>query len=296
MFLEDVPITTIFSFLRKKNLENNLLRLVHDNNFAGIQNLVQEYSEIEVLTKLIDICQTKDRLRILIKFFNHYSVNDKTMLKNALFKGIEQGASANDIQDLINLGANVNSVNADMDTPLLLAVRHQNVQVVKLLLKSGSDPNTPDVKLHTPLHVAVHIGSVECAKALLNFRSKDLPVIPISYMRGQLLIEFLHSCRKLRANIDAQDRYGRTSLMIACCRDDSNMFHCLMDHNPDINKQDLYGKTALMHSILRKHLGLSFVLLNSPNIDLHVRDKSGNSVLDLAVSEPAILSKFNKLR
>lgn len=73
---------------------------------------------------------------------------------------------------LVSFGADVNSKDEKGMTPLMLAARAGNFEVVEFLLKAGSDPNARDAEGYTVLHHAV-LGAVERAKKLEEKEYKE---------------------------------------------------------------------------------------------------------------------------
>ncbi len=56
---------------------------------------------------------------------------------------------------LLNLGAEINMVNNDSDTPLHLAVSHDRLRIAQMLLDAGADPRLMNVYGQTPLTMAL---------------------------------------------------------------------------------------------------------------------------------------------
>jgi ankyrin repeat protein len=69
----------------------------------------------------------------------------------------------------IKLGANVNTANHNKITPLHWGVEYNNVAIVKLLLKKGADLNARDGINETPLHWAAWTGNYQSAKWLVRY-------------------------------------------------------------------------------------------------------------------------------
>jgi hypothetical protein len=83
-----------------------------------------------------------------------------------LMKCIEKGD--NDFAEkLLARGANVNAVDGN-NTPLLCAVRHDNEQIAKELLKRGADPNTSNNDGPLPLELALAKGSLDSSLMLME--------------------------------------------------------------------------------------------------------------------------------
>jgi ankyrin repeat protein len=69
----------------------------------------------------------------------------------------------------IVLGAQVNISNKQKITPLHWAVEYNNIEIVTLLLKHGADINARDAINETPLHWAAWTGNYAAAKWLLKY-------------------------------------------------------------------------------------------------------------------------------
>jgi len=103
-----------------------------------------------------------------------------------------------------------------LDTPILMAVRHDNIKSLVMLLERGADPNLADKFGYTPLIFVVTGNSTEMTS---------------------LLIE--HG-----ADIDATDINGFTALMYACQSGKINNVRFLLEKGADISIKDIYGLNA----------------------------------------------------
>nr|XP_042896391.1 poly [ADP-ribose] polymerase tankyrase isoform X4 [Parasteatoda tepidariorum] len=63
----------------------------------------------------------------------------------------------------------IEDANAPKYSPLIMAIYKENYPVVKLLLTKGADVNFPDDQLRTPLMHAVRLNDIKMVKLLLNF-------------------------------------------------------------------------------------------------------------------------------
>ena len=71
-------------------------------------------------------------------------------------------------QQLLEIGAPVNTSDTRKDTPLHQACRNGQKEMVELLLKNGAAVNVSNSKGWTPLHLAAGHGYREIAKLLLD--------------------------------------------------------------------------------------------------------------------------------
>jgi len=82
-----------------------------------------------------------------------------------------KAASRGDTASLLELledGADVNELDADGRTPVLLATRGNHVDTVRALVEAGADPNIADRQGTTALQHARRRGYVEIARILEN--------------------------------------------------------------------------------------------------------------------------------
>jgi ankyrin repeat protein len=75
---------------------------------------------------------------------------------------------------LIEAGANLNSPDIYLATPLFVACENGHVEIVKTLIEAGANLNSPDKDGATPLFVACKNGHAEVVKALLEKQEIDL--------------------------------------------------------------------------------------------------------------------------
>ncbi len=74
----------------------------------------------------------------------------------------------------VSLGAKVNTTNNNKITPLHWGVEYNNIAIVKLLLQKGANLDARDGINETPLHWAAWTGNYKSAKWLLKFGANPL--------------------------------------------------------------------------------------------------------------------------
>ncbi|XP_062507383.1 E3 ubiquitin-protein ligase MIB1-like isoform X2 [Corticium candelabrum] len=114
-------------------------------------------------------------LRIMLsKMPRLWLVNEK---KDDGFTSLHLSALNNHIEVaevLLEMGkANKDVQNADMETPLHLAVERQHQQIVKLLVRSGAKVNIPDKDGDTSLHEALRLHTLNQLKQLTDMQNVD---------------------------------------------------------------------------------------------------------------------------
>jgi ankyrin repeat protein len=72
------------------------------------------------------------------------------------------------VRALISQGVDVNSSNANGETPLHAASVKNNQPIVMLLLQAGANPNTATINGWTPLHSAARFGADNALSTLIQ--------------------------------------------------------------------------------------------------------------------------------
>jgi len=128
------------------------------------------------------------------------------------------------VRDLVKAGEGVAETNRYNVTPLSLACRNGNAEMVKLLLDAGADPNQELNGGETPLMTAARTGSAGCIRLLLE--------------KG--------------AEIDAKER-GQTALMWAAAKGHADVVKLLLDKGADFKTSLDSGFTAFLFAVRAGH-------------------------------------------
>jgi ankyrin repeat protein len=189
------------------------------------------------------------------------------------------------LESAVNEGADVNMVDEDGCTPLLISARTRSIKCLGLLIERGANLNycssvNDKKKCTTALIQAIRAKSYKCALLLIN--------------QG--------------ANVNHSDHYGLTALSIICCTTDKIQSYpiiiALIEHGADVDSQDELGNTPLMNIIKNNTIlsnqdddvefvklfiknGANFLIKNSIGKsikDLTINHREGSAVADLIVS------------
>ena len=184
-------------------------------------------------------------------------------------------------------------------TPLMIAVKEQKKELVKLLVENGAYLDVKDKSGDTPLVLASSIKNLDLVKLLLqNNANPDLgnfPPIMWAVIHGD--ISMLKLFLQAGANLNVQTTDGMTALMWAAKKGDTHATWELLKHGARVNIQNIRGKTALILASRRGYLGTIRLLLNNGGDPLVV-DFEGKNAADYAselLQEEALMLLKNEL-
>jgi ankyrin repeat protein len=179
------------------------------------------------------------------------------------------------VKELLGLGAEVNARDQRCRTALMYAARSLCAKTVSALLEQGADVNAVDHKGSTALMYAV---GEEVSNAPSDFMPKHEPdEAPrlIGVFGGLTLAAWEAGWRQGvtsivsmlaagGADINAQNKDGRSALMIAVGRRFTRAVEALLLHGADVNRRDKDGLTALgLATSFVRHAQITRVLVKA---------------------------------
>jgi ankyrin repeat protein len=205
-------------------------------------------------------------------------------------------ASAEIIRRLVAAGADVNAVDDDGETPLMVSLSHDpyygNPMV---LLEEGARAsiNYKDKQGRTALMFAAQTGEVGITKTLLevgaSINARDnkgqnaLTYAALGYPSRSDIIPFLLSTG-LRVDDENVDR--QTALMLAAQRRVAEPVSQLLKAGADPNKKDKVGRTALMYAVSEPiypdQVPEAVMSLIGAGADVRIKDNQGRTALMMA--------------
>ncbi|KAL9643595.1 hypothetical protein ABK040_010207 [Willaertia magna] len=174
-------------------------------------------------------------------------------------------------------------------TPLLNAIKIQNIEMVDFLLRAGADVNAFDEKgKNSPILLASALGNVDICNLLLSNKASLNEVSDVEENKSALhnackngSIEVVKKLLENEANISATDKYNRTPLFDACEKDRPEICELLMEKGSNVDHTDKEGFTSLHLSCLSGSVLCVKALLKF-GAKLNTKDGSGRTPLILA--------------
>lgn len=219
-------------------------------------------------------------------------------LTATLFKAARRG-NLKAIAASIESGVDVNALDRNKNTPLILTSEHGHTGVARLLIERGADVNAADKDGRTAL---MAVSNAELAELLVTHGAKLeavnrngwTPLLYAAVHRNSPVIQVLVTNG---AAVNAADRSGRTALMMLSDKGDREAIEFLLAHGADANLADSQGKTALM-AAAREGRTLIAALLIKHGADVYVKEKFGKTARKIAeehkLEEMADLLKNHK--
>ncbi len=196
-------------------------------------------------------------------------------------------------------------INDENETLLHIAIKRNNIKDVKKLISCGADVNAKNSSEYTPLHLATSNGSFEIVKALIRAKAELNNETKYNKLRP---IHFAVTSSKFRI-YDILIQAGAEYSMLD--EDGGNLLHRIslfsvdqkgIEDNVDIGKQakmaeDLIERGLDVNLIEKSynstplHMAASsgklkvVALFIDHKADLNVRDKGGNTPLEIAKRE-----------
>ena len=195
------------------------------------------------------------------------STQSPAQVKRQMVNAAKSGDAAQ-MQQLISIGADVNTRDDRNNTVLLLAARSGNLDVVKLLLNKGADVDALNSRLQTALSSACKMGQLEVAKVLLaagsvvGYKDGDgFSPLALAAKRGN--VELVRLLLDKGASLRCRTNSGKTPLMLAASEGRQAVVEYLLEKKSELGAKDLDSNTALTEAARRGHAETTKLLLDS---------------------------------
>jgi len=268
-------IIICFIILSCKNKSNNIVikesikENILENNNDLITNEMSPQENVSPPDNPIIIMEDKK-----ISSINTY---DQTALIRAI-----RNVHVDDVKKIISTGLNLSffyddpntEYYQDQYTPLFYAVRNYGYvdriedafEILKILLEAGCDPN---IGVYDEVWLPSHISSLWYVDGGIT------PVMMSMLPSGiKLLLNY-------GADINYQDKYGRTALMLQSFFNNNDCVEFLINNGAGINIKDNEGRTALFYAIWGVNIEAIKIIIKH-GTDFNKIDSKGYTPLDIA--------------
>lgn len=195
------------------------------------------------------------------------------------------------LKTLIGHGANVNALDAENATPLHVAIRNRQEEIITILLcHPGIDLKLRDKAGDTPFAVALKLRNHKTAQRILNYLpyaaeqmdSKGRNFLHLAIINDDLeSVLFLLSIQ-VDVNSRVHDASQSTPMHLAVVSKVEMIVRNLILAEARLNERDAYQKTPLHVAAERGNLCTLSILLQN-GIDYNAVDGEGNNALHIAV-------------
>ncbi|GJQ87249.1 hypothetical protein Trydic_g20277 [Trypoxylus dichotomus] len=191
------------------------------------------------------------------------------------------------IEMLLQGGAHVNVV-LDGLTPLIHAIKTEDVDIVRMLFNYKADVNFRDKYDRMPFSVAIKTGNVDLVECLLKNGARvnlgdahsSVPLINAIEMNDKDIVRTLLDHN---ADVNFMNKYDRTPLYWAIENESEEIIEMLLRDGAHINVVDIYGWTPLTYAIRRNKSSIQ-TLLNY-KADVNSKDELNRSPLYWAIEK-----------
>ena len=171
-------------------------------------------------------------------------------------------------QKTIQQGFDIEAIDGEGRTPLLIAVHGENLEYVRDLLEAGANIHAADEDGWTAMHYAALTENLESAKLLAeagasatSITNDGWTVLHEAAQRGSdSMVKFLLG---KGADVMACDRYRRTPLHAAASSGNLETVEVLLENGSIVDAEDHRKRTPLMMAAGQSNLGIIQVLLRA---------------------------------
>ena len=178
---------------------------------------------------------------------------------------------------LLKKGAHVNARDSDNVTPLHLAVDNGSEEIVKLLLKHGAYVNSACNFTSWDCCMPLWLGVIETSTSWGVYT-------PLLLAFGKGHEEVVNLLLEYGANVNAQDKDGKTVLHFDVEIGKDKISQQLLESGGNVNAEDNYCKTVLHFAVEKEQDKLGQILLEcGANVD--AEHMYGKTVQNIAVEK-----------
>jgi ankyrin repeat protein len=232
--------------LTDDELYANLIAIFYNKNYSLYQSLalttLYTYSDNDRVAKFANDVLSSIKPMILLEF-NENSAVALSLLTTSAYGNLKI------VKYLVEARANIETRDQYYKTSLHYAAQHGHIEIVKYLLEAEVDIEAKDINGKTALHLSAEYGHIEIVKYLVEKKAdievRDKYLKTSAYYAAEYgYIEILEYLIKSRINID-----GFTTLHFASANCYITIVKYLVEKGDDIDARDKYHKTSAHYAV-----------------------------------------------
>lgn len=219
---------------------------------------------------------------------------------------VTRPASVKVIELFLDHKANVNAVNSQGETPLMIAISGSSVEVIFSLLENGAEINAANAIGSMPLHRAAaknqdksHMKVVEALLkngAAVNAQDTDGNT-PLHHLVAKSSAKVLQLFLDSGADVTLKNHHEEVPLFEAVRNSNHEVVQLLLDHGSDVNSLETGSGSTPLHEAARCNDGESHLkvarILAKKGANFEATDERGRTPLHYLVSKVKVrMAKF----
>ncbi|CAD7703014.1 unnamed protein product [Ostreobium quekettii] len=189
---------------------------------------------------------------------------------------------------LIDSGADVNEVDFDNDTPLIIAADRGLVEIAVALLDAGADPDAKGPIGATALHLAAYFGHADVVEVLIQNGAtvdirNDEGFTPLHLASQEGHLKVIKALLAAGADIEKMTRKsGATPLHLAATSNQVDAVALLFEEGADPKVVNDFGLSALHVAALTPGTEVLMALLLEEGLDVNIQTTEGVTPIGFA--------------
>ncbi|EGD94621.1 hypothetical protein TESG_02130 [Trichophyton tonsurans CBS 112818] len=234
--------------------------------------------------------KSPEYIEILLEWGANIESRDHYEFTPLLTAARAPGDLCDNVEFLLNSGADFRAVEMEGRNALALAAQYNNSKTVELLLRHGGiDPNISDNVGFTPLLLATHEDNfgimstlVSCDRVDVNRKDNfgNTAMHQASYNSSPRSAKIL--LEREEADINVKNNEGLSPLALAVARESNSLVSIYTRYGADINSKDNTGTTPVMVAIKNKNVPMVKELLSMGTLDFDPKNDQGMALLNCA--------------
>lgn len=229
---------------------------------------------------------TKDQLKLFEKAIqkNHISIYYKAFIEAAKKGKVE----------IIEKSLDLNIINSDSEEEYLndifdVFIKNNDINSFERLLEKRKKFIQEEIVGDFIIHKVVKENRIEFLKLLLR---KGADLYKLDIYQGNLIhtlcnsnydnMEIAKFLIEKGIDIDAEDNFQNTPLILACSRGNTKLVKLLIEQNININKQNKDGDNPLIEACKIGNLDIVKMLIDNKNIDIEIFNNKNMNALMIA--------------